>query len=153
MIRIRGNLISLVDYGQCMTRRGTTVGTPRFIWRPFLHGRRLDEIERCPRNLNAFELLCIFWLCRPTFAETTFAETAVKCGVCSSKSDVRRKLGSLRWNGTKVPDVEMPLDFFPIGWGVIQFGKKTFHHVLDPSRWFVWKPLHPGERVIAGILA
>jgi hypothetical protein len=143
----------LTDYSQCMTRRGTTVGTPRWLWWTFLHNRRLFEFERHPRNLNLVELLGVFWLSRPEFAENTFAATAIKCGLCTSKSDVRRKLSSLCWNGQHVTDPDMTLDFFPIGWGVIQFGKKTFMHVLDPSRWFVWKPLNAGERVVAGILA
>lgn len=62
-----------------------------------------------------------------------------------SKSEVYRKVkeGAIKWNGKKVVDAKMELDFLFPGWGIIKFGKKTYFVVLDSDFWIQWKEEEP----------
>ena len=76
----------------------------------------------------------VFAWMEPKFTDaTTFVEVAVASGIVESRSDVYRKVkeGSMKWNGVKVIDPNMPVKFIFPGWGVVKLGKKQHKVVMQ----------------------
>jgi hypothetical protein len=48
----------------------------------------------------------------------------------------------MKWNGKRVTDANMIVEFLEPGWGVIQLGKKT-HDILLDRGWCWADPNHP----------
>ena len=91
-----------------------------------------------PREIDKATLDDVISWMRPQRVDENipFWKAAKSSPLINSKSDVMRKIkeGSIRWNGEKVEDAEMLINFLGPGWGVIQVGKKN-HTVVINSKW------------------
>lgn len=89
-----------------------------------------------PRPIDETTLEYIINWCHPNiFKGWTFVDAVLESGVLKTKSEISRNRGAMKWNGQRVTNVNMIVEFFEPGWGVIQLGKKTHGVLLD--RWWV----------------
>jgi tyrosyl-tRNA synthetase len=98
----------------------------------------LWELLNNPRSIDAITLEHVVNWCRPQVPSgilcfDAFADVVVKSGLLASRGEVIRKIkeGSMKWNGSRVSDANMPVGFLNPGWGVIQLGKRTHKVVLE----------------------
>ena len=95
---------------------------------------KLWGLLNAPRSIDYATLECVINWCRPRAAKGhTFVEAVLDSKLLETRSDVFRKVkeGGMKWNGQRVADVNMPIEFLAPGWGVIQLGKKTHKVLLD----------------------
>lgn len=96
-----------------------------------------DEVFRLlshPQEVGTGKLFCLAaWTCPKIVVGEKLTDIMVQSGAMPSLSEARRKIkeGGVRWNGVKVTDLEMRVEFFKFGWGVIQVGKKNHTMVIN----------------------
>jgi len=106
---------------------------------------KLWEILNDPKPIDEATMECVVNWCRPRAMKgRTFADAAVEAGTLKTRSEVYRKVkeGAMKWNGKRVTDANMIVEFLEPGWGVIQLGKKT-HDILLDRGWCWADPNHP----------
>ena len=94
----------------------------------------LWELLNDPRPIDNATLEHVIRWCRPkTIGGATFVEAVLDSNLLETRSDVLRKVkeGGMKWNGRRVADMNMPIEFLAPGWAVIQLGKKTHRVVLN----------------------
>jgi hypothetical protein len=119
-------------------------GCFRDVMREFPY-EKLWELLNDPRPVDYATLEYVINWCRPRVAKGhTFVEAVLDSRLLDTRSEVFRKVkeGGMKWNGRRVADVNMPIEFLAPGWGVIQLGKKT-HKVLLDRVWSYADPEHP----------
>lgn len=109
---------------------------------------RLWELLNDPKPIDHVILEYVINWCRPATATgTTFIKAVLDTKLLETRSDVFRKVreGGMKWNGQRVTDVNMPIEFLAPGWGVVQLGRKT-HRVLLDRGWSYADPNHPYDK-------
>jgi len=95
---------------------------------------RLCELLNDPEPIDEATMAYVVNWCRPKPIQgRTFADAAVEAGTLKTRSEVYRKVkeGAMKWNGRRVADANMVVEFLEPGWGVVQLGKKTHDVLLD----------------------
>ncbi len=106
---------------------------------------KLWELLNDPKPIDAATLECVVNWCRPRVIQGhTFADAALDSTLLKTRSEVFRKVkeGGMKWNGQRISDVNVLIEFLEPGWGVIQLGKTT-HKVLLGRAWCYADPNHP----------
>lgn len=103
---------------------------------------KLWKLLNDPKPIDNATLKYVIRWCRPkTISGTTFVEAVLDTNLLETRSDVLRKIkeGGMKWNGRRVADMNMPIEFLAPGWAVIQLGKKThrvvLNHVFGSNHW------------------
>jgi len=94
----------------------------------------LWELLNDPKPIDNAILEHVIRWCRPkAIGGTTFVEAVLDSNLLETRSDVLRKVkeGGMKWNGRRITDMNMPIEFLAPGWAVIQLGKKTHRVVLN----------------------
>lgn len=130
-----------IEYGGRIVNGG---GCFRDVMREFPY-EKLWELLNDPKPIDYATLEYVINWCRPRVAKGhAFVEAVLDSRLFETRSEVFRKVkeGGMKWNGRRVADVNMPIEFLAPGWGVIQLGKKT-HKVLLDRGWCYADPAHP----------
>ena len=105
----------------------------RDVMREFPY-EKLWELLNDPQPIDDATFEYVINWCRPRIVKDhTFVEAVLDSRLLETRSEVFRKVkeGGMKWNGKRVTDVNMPIEFLEPGWGVIQLGKKTHKVILD----------------------